>query len=65
MIRGKMNYRVKENEIKPRRQTMKTTKSNTTKKENFPATVEFLKKTRETIREFEIEVNYDLFVKFM
>lgn len=44
---------------------MKTKKSNTTEKENFPATVEFLKKTRETIREFEIEVGYDLFKEFM
>jgi len=40
-------------------------KKNNTNKENFPATVEFLEKVKATIREFEIEVGYDLFKKFM
>ena len=38
-------------------------KSENTNKKNFPAIEKFLKETKETIREFEIEVNYELFVK--
>ena len=40
-------------------------KSENTNKKNFPAIEKFLKETKETIRELEIEVGYDLFKKFM